>query len=106
MNSQGYICTSLEWNGPIYDIFSSVRLIRQTNRHFYKIALNTKIQLQTFFSTTSRKKHYGATRKNDFFTVDFGHGLGNEIMGCHFRQNYCFVFIRQHISLLGNVFYY
>ena len=27
-------------------------------------------------------------------------------MGCHFRQNYCFVFIRQHISLLGNVFYY
>ena len=38
MNSQGYICTSLEWNGPIYDIFSSVRFIGQTNRHLYKIA--------------------------------------------------------------------
>ena len=39
---------------------------------------NTKIQLQTF-STTSRKKHYGVTRKNDFFMVDFGHVLGNEM---------------------------
>ena len=40
MNSQGYmhIFYSLEWNGPIYDIFSSVRLIGQTNRHLYKIA--------------------------------------------------------------------
>ena len=37
MNSLGY-CTSLEWNGPIYDIFSSVRLIGQTNRHLHKIA--------------------------------------------------------------------
>ena len=37
------------------------------------------MQLQTFFSTTSRKKHYGATRKNDFFTVDFGHVLGKRV---------------------------
>ena len=31
-------CTSLKWIGPIYDIFSSVRLIGQTNSHLYKIA--------------------------------------------------------------------
>ena len=30
-------CTSLKWNGPIYDMFSSVLLIGQTNRHLYKI---------------------------------------------------------------------
>ena len=48
MNSQGSL-EALEWNGPIYDIFWSVRLIL--------ISPNTKIQLQTFFSTTSRKKH-------------------------------------------------
>ena len=48
-------CTSLEQNGPIYDIFSSVRLIGQTNVPYIK-SLITKMQLQTFFSTTSRQK--------------------------------------------------
>ena len=36
MKSLRYMYT-LEWNGLIYDIFSSVRLIGQTNRHLYKI---------------------------------------------------------------------
>ena len=37
MNSQG--CMHIfRIDGPIYDIFSSVRLIEQTNRHVYKVA--------------------------------------------------------------------
>ena len=37
----------------------------------------TKIQLQTFFLDYIEKE--GATKKNNFFMMDFGHVLGNNI---------------------------
>ena len=70
-------CTSLEWNVPIYDIFSSVRLIGQTNRHLYKITpyKNTASNLLDYIE----KEALRCNKENDFFTVDFGHVLGNEM---------------------------
>ena len=71
MNSQAHMY--------IYDIFSSVLLIGQTNRHLYKIThlKNTASNLLLDYIEKEALR-LGATRKNDF-TVDFGHVLGNEM---------------------------
>ena len=54
-----------------------MRLIGKTNRHLYKIIhyKNTASNLLL----NIEKEALGATRKNDFFMVDLGHVLGNDM---------------------------
>ena len=62
----------------IYYVFSSVRLISRQIVTYIKSPI-TKIQLQTFFVTTLKKKLKVQQERTTFFMVEFGHVLGNEM---------------------------